>query len=310
MKICPTCKAGYAGRPPRCPLDGTALVDAGADQHGGRVVGGRYRLIERCGVGPSAEVYRTHDVKAGAIVAARVPNGSDNALRRRLADQVRAYNLVAPHPCLVPVVDVVDRVMGGRTLVVTEFVTTPALPHLLAANTVAVPQAVEAMLLLTGFLEHIHARGVVARDLRAGAVFLGVAEKVTVRVTLDALTPGPEAPVESMMPGERIARYAAAAYVAPERLRGEPATAASDVYALGALGFEILTGQQAFPGDTEAVVALHLEAPAPVLREALPGAPRALEALLARMFAKLPKYRPTVREVAEALREIQSAPSS
>ncbi len=268
------------------------------------MVGGRYRLMERCGVGPHAEIYRTHDVKAGAVVAARVPNGADNVVRKRLADQVRAYNLVAPHPCLVPVVDVVDRVMGGRTVVVTEFVTTPALPHLLAANTVTVPQGVGAMLLLAGFLEHIHSRGVVARDLRAGAVFLGVADKVTVRVTLDALTPGPEAPVEPLVSGEVVPRYAAAAYVAPERLRGEPSTAASDVYALAALGFEILTGRPAFPGSTSDVIKLHQDAPAPVLRQLLPGAPRALEALFARMFAKLPKYRPSVREVSEALREV------
>jgi len=263
--------------------------------------------MERCGVGPNAEVYRTHDVKAGAVVAARVPNGADNAVRKRLADQVRAYNLVAPHPCLVPVVDVVDRVMGGRTLVVTEFVTTPALPHLLVANTLTVPQGVAAMLQLASFLEHLHSHNVVARDLRAGAVFLGVADKLTVRVTLDALTPGPEAPVEPLLPGESLPRYAAAAYVAPERLRGEPATAASDVYALAALGFEILTGRPAFPGTTEEVVKLHQDAAAPVLRQVLPGAPRALEALLARMFAKLPKYRPSVREVIDGLREVHTS---
>ncbi|MBL8605448.1 MAG: protein kinase [Myxococcales bacterium] len=266
---------------------------------------GRYRLIERCGTGPSADVYRTHDTHTGAIVAARVQRrqgAQEPAQQRRLADQVRAFHAAAPHKALVPVLDSLDDVLEGRGLVATEFVTTPALPHVLAAGPLQFDAALEAIMQLAALVEHLHARAVLARDLRAGAVFLGVSgPQVVVRLSLDALCPGPVAAPESLGPGERFAQWAAPGYIAPERLKGEAATAASDVYALAALFYEILSSRPAFHGAPDEIVRQHLEAPAPVLRFALEGAPRALEALLAKMFAKVPRFRPTLAEVRQGL---------
>lgn len=309
MKTCPVCKASYPGKPPRCPLDGAALLDGGADLLGGRVVAGRYRLVERVGVGASAEVYRTHDVRTGAVVAARVPREAQSeAARARLHEQVRAFRMAAPHDALVPVLDVLDGSVGGRSIVVTEFVSAPPLPHVLAAGAVPFATALDAGARLAALLSHLHGRDVIARDLRAGAVFLAVgASPATVRVTIDALAPGPAAPPEPLPDPSHTAPHVAVAYAAPERIRGEPITAAADVYALGALLFEMLTGHPAFSGEPGEVLRAHLDAPAPVLRQVVPEMPRALEGLLARMFAKRPQFRPSAADVLRELEALRPA---
>gem|GEM_PF-1356263 len=304
VKVCPTCKSSYSGKPPRCPLDGAALYDLGPDLLGGRVVARHYRMIERCGAGTTADVYRALNVKSGAIVAARVPTayGSDDATQReRLTDQVRAFRAAAPHDVLIPVLDVLERAVDGRTVVVTEFVSTPALPHVLAAGPVPLDAALAAGVQIASLLEHLHARSVLARDLRAGAIFLASTGATRVRLSIDALATGPTAAPDPVPALRALSPHMAAAYLCPERIRGGPCTAAGDVYAFAALLFEMLTGHPAFQGEGPAVIAQHLDAPAPVLRQAAPALPKELEGLLAKMFAKLPRFRPTPAEVRAAL---------
>jgi len=309
VKVCPTCKSSYPGKPPRCPLDGAMLYDLGPDLLGGRVVARHFRMIERCGAGTTADVYRALDVKTGAVVAARVPTayGSDDATQReRLTDQVRAFRAAAPHDMLVPVLDVLDRAVDGRTVVVTEFVSTPALPHVLAAGPVPLDAALAAGVQIASLLEHLHARSVLARDLRAGALFLASTGATRVRLSIDALATGPTSAPDPVPAVRALSPNMAAAYLCPERIRGGPCTTAGDVYAFAALLFEMLTGHPAFKGDGPSVIAQHLDAPAPVLRQVAPDLPKELESLLARMFAKLPRFRPTPSEVRKALSELAS----
>lgn len=305
MKTCPVCKASYPGRPPRCPLDGATLVDGGPDLLGGRVVAGRYRLVERAGVGASAEVYRTHDVRTGAVVAARVPHAAlGEAGRARLLEQVRAFRMAAPHDVLVPVLEILDDAVGPRSIVITEYVSAPPLPHVLAGGPLALPLALEAGARLAELLVHLHGREVLARDLRAGAVFLAPGTPGgALRVTIDTLAPGPVCPSDILSEGTSPM---AITYAAPERLRAESLTPATDVYALAALLFEMLTGHPPFAGEASEVVRAHLDAPAPVLRYVAPAMPRALEGLLARMFAKRPQFRPSAADVLRELRELRA----
>lgn len=303
VKICPVCRASYPGKPPRCPLDGATLDDCGPDLLGGRVVAGRYRLVERVGIGPSAEVYRTHDLRTGALVAARVPVGEvgDDA-RARLREQVRAFRQAAPHEALVPVLDVLDGAIAGRVVAITEYVTAPPLPHLLAAGPIPLAAAIDAGASLAALLTHLHGRDVLARDLRAGAVFLALGGATTsVRVSIDALVTGPICPPETLPAVLGVGSHHAVGYVAPERIRAEPVTPAADIYALGALLFEMVAGRPAFEGDAAAITRAHLEAPAPVLREVDRGHPRALEGLIARMMAKRAQFRPSADDVQREL---------
>lgn len=310
VKSCPACKSNFPAKTPRCPLDGSTLVDVGPDLLAGRVVAGRYRFIERCGAGPAAEVYRTHDVRTGALVAARVPQpklAADPWYRARLQDQVRCFHRAAPHDALIPVLDVVEGVAGGRTLVVTEFVSTPSLPQVLMSGPVPLLAALDAGVQLAGLLEHLHAREVLARDLRAGAVFLPASPNARVRVTIDALTAGPTCPPDPVPALQGIGAHMAVGYLAPERVRGEPGAAAGDLYALGALLFEMLTGRPMFQGAVHDVVQSHLDAPPPVLRQVQPSMPPALEALLMRLFAKVARFRPTASEARAELTAVRAS---
>lgn len=307
MKVCPTCKSSYTGKPPRCPLDGATLYDLGPDLLGGRVIARHFRMIERCGAGATADVYRALDVQSGAVIAARVPTayGSDDATQReRLTDQVRAFHAAAPHDMLVPVLDVLERAVDGRTVVITEFVSTPPLPHVLAAGPVPMDAALAAGVQIAALLEHLHARSVLARDLRAGAVFLASTGAVRVRLSIDALATGPTSAPDPLPAIRALSPHMAPAYLSPERIRGEACAPAGDVYALAALLFEMFTGKPAFVGDGPSVVQQHLEAPAPVLRQAAPGLPKELEGLLAKMFAKKPQFRPTPGDVRGALAKL------
>lgn len=309
VKSCPACKSNFPGKTPRCPLDGSTLVDAGPDLLGGRVLAGRYRLIDRCGASVASEVYRTTDVRTGLLVAARIlPQSvaSDAWHRARLQDQVRCYHRAAPHDALIPVLDVIDNVAGGRSLVITEFVATPPLPHVLVSGPVTLNSAVDAGMQLAGLVEHLHARDVLARDLRAGAVFLPAAPGAKVRVTIDALVSGITCQPDPVPAMQSIAPHMAVGYLAPERIRGEPGAPAGDIYALGALLFEILTGRPMFQGVPGDVVQSHLSAPPPVLRHVQPSMPVALEALLMRMFAKVARFRPTASEVRTELSSIRA----
>ncbi len=310
VKSCPTCKANFPGKTPRCPLDGTTLVDAGHDLLAGRVVAGRYRLIDRCGAGPVSEVYRTTDVRTGLLVAARVlsqPVAADAWYRARLQEQVRCFRRAAPHDALIPVLDVVDDMGGGRPLVVTEFVATPPLPHVLVTGPVPLAAALDAGAQLAALLEHLHARDVLARDLRAGAVFLPASPGAKVRVTIDALSPGLTAPPDPVPAQRSLAPHMAVAYLSPERIRGEPGAPPGDIYALGSLLFELLAGRPLFQGAPRDVVQAHLDAPPPVLRQVHASMPAALEALLMRMFAKVARFRPTAAEVRAELTAVRAA---
>lgn len=309
VKSCPVCKSNFPGKTPRCPLDGSALVDMGADLLAGRVVAGRYRLIDRCGSGAVAEVYRAWDVRSGATVATRVPTqefANDAWFRARLQDQVRCFHRAAPHDALVPVLDVLDRAAGGRVLVVTEFVSTPALPHVLMSGPVPLVAAVDAGVQIASLMEHLHSRDVLARDLRAGAVFLPASPGAKVRVTIDALAPGPTCTPDPVPALQTVGAHMAVGYLAPERVRGEPGTAAGDIYALGALIFEMCTGRPMFGGAVNEVVEAHLAAPPPVLRQVNAAMPEALEALLMRMFAKVPRFRPNASDVRAELHALRT----
>jgi len=309
VKSCPACKANYPAKTPRCPLDGSALVDVGPDLLAGRVLCGRYRLVDRCGAGPTAEVYRTHDVRTGSTVALRIPSptlGGDPWYRARIQLQVQAFKRAAPHDALVPALDVIDGGFDGRTLIVTEFVKAPSLPHVLIQGPVHLAAALDAGIQLAALLEHLHDRDVLARDLRAGAIFLSLSNPVKVRVTLDALTQGPACPPDPTPAQHALPPHVAPAYLAPERIRGEPGVPAGDLYALGAVLFEIVTGRPLFQGSAQEVIDQHLNAPPPVLRRVQAGMPSELEGLFARLLAKVSRFRPSAADVGRELVNIRA----
>ncbi|MGN6109009.1 MAG: serine/threonine-protein kinase, partial [Kofleriaceae bacterium] len=146
-----------------------------------------------------------------------------------------------------------------------------------------------------------HAEGVVHRDLKPDNIFLLEGAGPTEIKLLDfgvAKLQGAGRPSVSLT--ETGAILGTPRYMAPEQARGHTASAATDVYALGGIAYEMITGAPAFEGTNAAdLVAQHLLEPAPRLRDSL-RVPRALDDLVAAMLAKEPEDRPTIEEIQEA----------
>ncbi len=157
---------------------------------------------------------------------------------------------------------------------------------------------------LASALEQAHRRGIVHRDVGLRNVLWNseTGQAILTDFGLAAVEPSPDHGTQALTrPGEVITGDMTCA--SPEQLRGETVSGASDVYALGALGYFLLTGSGPFQGKTAVQLAMqHMEAAPPELPEGS-GIPRRLARLLHSCLAKEPMHRPTARDVARSTSE-------
>jgi eukaryotic-like serine/threonine-protein kinase len=267
----------------------------------GTLLDGRYRVLRHLGSGGMASVLLCQDERLDRLVAVkRLHSDSPADVERRF---VREAKLGASlnHPNLVSVFDTATDDEG--VLIVMEYVDGEALSQTLRRGALA-PERVAAMVSdLGAALDHAHAQGVVHRDVKPGNVLLR-RDGVTKLVDLGIATAADQT---------RITRsgtvLGTAAYMAPEQLEGGEPGPATDVYALGAVAYEALTGERARSGRTPVEIA-HAIATSPPrdLRDAIPGASPAAAELLKRAMARDPADRPRsagelARELGRALRE-------
>jgi serine/threonine protein kinase len=238
-----------------------------SDESGTRVLAGRYRLITRLG----HRVMRGWDLHLREVVAIRVfapPDGSDQVV-------ARASALVdLAHPGLVRVLDA--GISDGEPFLVAEFIAGTTLKARLADGPMP-PETVGRLgTELAKALAYAHSREVVHRDIRPGNILLG---------------PGGEPYLTEV----GIAELPTAAYVAPEQVEGKPPSPAADVYALGLVLVECLTGKVEYRGDDIATMRARLTHP-PRVPQDLPFT-TALEA----MTATNPDERPEAAECVDLL---------
>ena len=241
-----------------------AVLDAGGDAPRWGAMAGRslgpYRLEEQIGAGAMGAVYRGWDqrLRRGVAVKLLPPHGGGSAeLARRLEVEARAAAAIA-HRNVVTVFDVGSD--EGIAYVVQELVDGESLRSLLDRGRLPRPRALELGLDLLRGLEAAHATGVVHRDLKPENLL------VTADGTLKILDFGlaklaGDAGLDATEPGTV---QGTAGYMAPEQARGEPADARADLFAAGAILYELLTGRRAFPG------ASHAERLSAVLRDTPP----------------------------------------
>jgi eukaryotic-like serine/threonine-protein kinase len=265
----------------------------------GTVLGERYRVGQVIGDGGMGSVYRGTDIVLGREVALKVFRADVTApdeLRRQQAEARMLAGL--NHPGLVTLFDTGTLLSGGREVpfLVMELVSGTDLRNHLASGPLPGAEAARLGAELAGALQYIHHRGVVHRDIKPANILL-------TRYTADSpLRPKlADFGIARMLDGARVTATnmvpGTAAYLSPEQASGEQVGPPADIYSLGLVLLEALTGKVAFPGPPlEAAVARLSQDPD------IPGAlgPRWTR-LLAAMTARDPRHRPEASAVAAEL---------
>jgi serine/threonine-protein kinase len=296
-RVCAECSADLSEAPDR---KGTQLQDM--------VLEGKYKLTDFIGEGAMGWVYRGVHLALDSSVAVKLmkPSGAEDDINdQRFAQEARAASrLNSPH-----VISIMDfgRSPGGLLFIVSEYLRGTTLTDQIAVEGAIEPRRALRIAdqVLTG-LEEAHDSGLIHRDLkpdnvmitplRSGEEFVklldfGIA-KLTDNTRESRLT----------QQGQVIGTPT---YMAPEQIRGQETTARTDIYALGAILFEMLTGRPPF--DSEAVMevlGMHLSSAVPSMQDVAPerDIPPELEAVIRRALRKAPEERfGSVNELQQAL---------
>ena len=260
--------------------------------------GGRYQVKALLGEGGSKRVYLAYDARLEREVAVAVirTEGLDEAGLARVRREAQAMARLGDHPHIVSIHDVGDE--GVQPYIVSQYMAGGSLDDLLLrAETHRLPiaQVLRITDQICQALEHAHAQGIIHRDVKPSNVWLtrdgtaklgdfGLAVALDrSRLTVDAVVVG------------------TVAYMPPEQALGRPPDARSDLYSLGAMLYEMVTGRPPFVGDDAiAVIFQHINA-APVAPSRYNlEVPRALEALILQLLSKAADGRP---ESAAAVRD-------
>ncbi|MFI6067435.1 protein kinase [Micromonospora sp. NPDC051227] len=269
--------------------------------HPGRLLARRYRLLDQIGAGGMSVIWRARDEVLDRLVALKVlaPSlAADARFRGMVREEARAAAQLV-HPHLTSVHDygeTVDPDGSITSFVVMELLSGEELKLRLTEGPLPWTEAVQVGAQVADALAAAHRLGIVHRDITpANVMMTGTGVKV-----LDfGIATRIGAPDED----EDGETFGTPAYVAPERLDGAPAQPSTDVYSLGVLLHEALTGRVPYPADTwEQLSAALASGPPPTLAD-LPDLPAPVAQICLRSLARNPADRPTARQVSTALRD-------
>jgi serine/threonine protein kinase len=261
---------------------------------------GPYEIQAALGAGGMGEVYRARDTRLGRVVAIKVLPASmagDPQRRERFEREARAISSLN-HPHICTVYDVGHD--EGTDYLVMELLEGQTLEARLQRGALPLDQALRHAIEIADALSAAHRRGLVHRDLKPANIFLvrselsgapaaklldfGIAKAIAAP-DLPAITAQATLTTEGALIGTLQ-------YMAPEQLEGREADARSDLFAFGALVYEMLTGRRAFAGETQSrVIAAVLDSEPPTLAAMQPLTPPALEHVVTTCLAKNPDQR-------------------
>src|SRR4051794_23807077 len=271
-----------------------------------KVLAGRYRVIERLGAGGMATVYLAEDERLGRKVAVkRLHADSPEDAAQRFEREAKVGASLS-HPNLVTVFDTVADDEG--VLIVMEYVAGENLAQLMARERVPTEQAISIIRQVAGALDHAHQARVVHRDVKPPNILISRDGKAKL-VDLGIATASERTQITAA--GTVLGTPS---YMAPEQLEGGKVTRAADIYALGAVAFELLSGARARRGRTPVEIAHQIATgPPPDIRQAWSDAPPAAADVLQRAMARDPQERPRsagqlARALDDAFKATQPAP--
>ncbi len=259
---------------------------------------GPYQILAPLGAGGMGEVYRARDTRLGRDVAIKtLPAAFAQDPERRARFETEAKAIAAlSHPNVLAIHDIGTE--GAVVFAVMELVEGQTLREILLGGPLSSQRAVSLAIQISNGLAAAHDRGVIHRDLKPENIIItpdghakildfGLAKRVT-PADEGTLSLGPTH-VAGTEPGLILGTVG---YMAPEQVRGLPADARSDIFALGALMYEMVTGRRAFQGESpaETLTAILREEPRELTRLAV-SVPPALERFIRRCLEKNPAGR-------------------
>ena len=248
---------------------------------------GRYELEDTLGVGGMSTVYRAHDRVLERPVAVKVLHtrlGADAESVRRFRGEARAVARLS-HPNIIAVLD--RGVSDGREFIVLELVEGDDLRRVLDRDgRLPVARALAVVLDVAAGLAYAHDNGFVHRDVKPQNILVtpdGAAKLVDFGIARAARGGSAETLTGTLL--------GTSAYISPEQAQGQQVTPASDVYSLGVVLYELLTGSVPYVGESFLIVAMkHVNEPPPRLSDR-PDIPPRLARAVERALAKLPEER-------------------
>jgi serine/threonine protein kinase len=264
-------------------------------------IAGRYRVLRFLGQGGRKRVYLADDTSDGVEVALALfdTEGVGAGIQARARREAEAMRKLGDSPYVVTVLDTGED--DGNPFIVSRYMPGGDVEGLLAAagGRLEVPRAVEIATDVTRALEHAHSRDIVHRDLKPANVWIDDDGHARLGDFGLATTEA-----RSRVSGGTL--VGTVAYLPPEQALGDASSPQSDLYSLGALLYEMLTGQPPFPGDDAvSIISQHLHAdPVPPSRHN-PDVPEAVDRVVLALLAKRSENRPA--DAAEAREGLAAA---
>lgn len=265
----------------------------------GQKISDRYQIIKSIGEGGMANVYLAYDTILDRNVAVKVLRGelaSDEKFVRRFQREALAASSLS-NPNIVEVYDVGED--DGDYYIVMEYIEGKHLKALLKKRgKLTVPEVVDIMLQITNGLSVAHDSYIIHRDIKPQNIM--ILENGLVKITDFGIAMA----MNATQLTQTNSVMGSVHYLPPEQANGKGATLQSDIYSMGILMYELLTGSLPFKGDNAIEIALkHLKEPLPSIRDELPNIPQSVENIILKSAAKNPKNRyKDAREMHEDLK--------
>lgn len=260
----------------------------------GQKINDRYEIIKSIGEGGMANVYLAKDTILDRQVAVKVLRGDlstdEKFIRRFQREALSVSNL--SHPNIVEVYDVGEE--DGQYYIVMEYIEGKTLKQLLyKRGALTLPEVIDIMTQLTDGLAHAHEAYIIHRDIKPQNIM--IEDNGTIKITDFGIAMA----VNATQFTQTNSVMGTVHYLPPEQANGKSATVKSDIYSLGILMYELLTGSVPFKGDNAVEIALkHMKEKLPSIRKQNPLIPQSVENIVIKACAKNPRNRyDTVKEM-------------